>query len=132
MAGLLRQMHLCEEQGSGWDIVVASCEARHMAAPRVESEEDLGTRVTLYAGDAYSRMKKAERKDAAYWHACLMCARDDAMCNQSLRERFGLDASRKNTVAISRLIKECCDDGIIKDEDEDVGDKYRRYLPFWA
>lgn len=132
LAGLLRQMHLCEEQGSGWDIVVASCEARHMAAPRVESEEDLGTRVTLYAGDAYSRMKKAERKDAAYWHACLMCARDDAMCNQSLRERFGLDASRKNTVAISRLIKECCDDGIIKDEDEDVGDKYRRYLPFWA
>lgn len=132
LAGLLRQMHLCEEQGSGWDIVVASCEAAHMAAPKVESEEGLGTRVTLYAGNAYSRMKKTERKDAVYWHACLMYARDDAMGNQSLRERFGLDDSRKSTVAISRLVKECYDDGLIKEEDEDAGDKYRRYIPFWA
>ena len=43
-------MHLCEEQGSGWDIVVASCEAFHMAAPKVESDEGLGTNVTLYSG----------------------------------------------------------------------------------
>lgn len=132
LAGLLRQMHLCEEQGSGWDIVVASCEKVQMAAPRVESDEELGTRVTLYAGNAYARMKKAERKEAVYWHACLMYARDDSMGNQSLRERFGLDDSRKNTVAISRLIKECCEDGLIKDEDADVADKYRRYIPFWA
>ena len=54
-------MHLCEEQGSGWDIVVASCEAFHMAAPKVESDEGLGTNVTLYSGDAYSRMKSAGR-----------------------------------------------------------------------
>lgn len=132
LAGLLRQMHFCEEQGSGVDIVIAACEARHMAAPKVESDELGGTRVALYAGDAYSRMKKAERKDAVYWHACLMYARDDSMGNQSLRERFGLDGSKKNTVAISRLIKECCEDGLIKDEDEDAGDKYRRYVPFWA
>ncbi len=132
LAGLLRQMHLCEEQGSGWDIVVASCEREHLAAPKVESDEALGTRVTLYEGDAYSRMKKAERKDAVYWHACLMCAKGDSMGNQSLRERFGLDDSRKNMVSISRLIKECCDEGLIKEEDEDAGDKYRRYIPFWA
>ena len=54
------------------------------------------------------------------------------MGNQSLRERFGLDDSRKNTVAISRLIKDCCEEGLIKDEDEDAGDKYRRYVPYWA
>lgn len=132
LAGLLRQMHLCEEQGSGWDIVVASCEAFHMAAPKVESDEGLGTNVTLYSGDSYSRMKKAERREAVYWHACLMYARDDSMGNQSLRERFGLSDSRKDTVAISRLIKECCDEGLIKDEDEDAGDKFRRYIPYWA
>lgn len=132
LAGLLRQMGLCEEQGSGMDIAVAFCESEHMAAPKIETDEQLGTRVTLYAGSAYSRMKKAERKEAVYWHSCLMFARDDSMGNQSLRERFGLDDSRKNTVAISRLIKECCDEGLIKDEDEDAGDKYRRYVPYWA
>ena len=103
-----------------------------MAAPKVESDEGLGTNVTLYSGDAYSRMKKAERREAVYWHACLMYALDDSMGNQSLRERFGLSDSRKDTVAISRLIKECCDEGLIKDEDEDAGDKYRRYIPYWA
>lgn len=132
LADLLRQMHLCEEQGSGWDIVVASCEREHLAAPKVESDETLGTRVTLYEDNAYSRMKKAERMDAVYWHACLLYAGGNSMGNQSLRERFGLDDSRKNMVAISRLIKECCDEGIIKEEDEGSGDKYRRYIPFWA
>ena len=125
-------MHLCEEQGSGWDIVVAACEQAHMAAPRVESDEQLGTRVTLFAENAYERMRKAERKDAVYWHACLMFAQGESMGNQSLRERFGLDGSRKNLVAISRLIKECCDEGLIKEEDEDAGDRYRRYIPAWA
>lgn len=132
LARQLRQMYLCEEQGSGWDIVVAACEQAHMAAPRVESDGQLGTRVTLLAENAYERMRKAERKDAVYWHACLMFAQGESMGNQSLRERFGLDGSRKNLVAISRLIKECCDEGLIKEEDEDAGDRYRRYIPAWA
>lgn len=132
LAGIMRQMHLCEEQGSGWDIAVAACEARHMPAPKIESDEETGTKVILFGGSAYERMKKAERKDAVYWHACLMCARGESMGNQSLRERFGLDDSRKSIVAISRLIKECCGEGLIKEEDEDAGDKYRRYIPYWA
>lgn len=132
LAGLLRQMHLCEEQGSGVDIVIAACEATHMSAPRVESDEELGTRVTLFAGNAYARMKKAERREAVYWHACLMYARGDSMSNQSLRERFDLDDTRKSMVAISRLIRESCEEGVVKPEDDAVGDKYRRYLPFWA
>lgn len=132
LAGLLRLMDLCEEGGTGWDYAVASCEAAHMAAPKMESSEELGTKVTLFAGNAYERMKKAERRDAVYWHACLMYAQGESMGNQSLRERFGLDDSKKNMVAVSRLIKECCNEGIIKGEDEEAGAKYRRYIPFWA
>lgn len=128
----LRQMGLCEEGGTGWDLAVASCEALHMPAPQVRSEDGLGTEVTLFGSRAYDRMAKAERKDAVYWHACLSYAQDETMSNQSLRERFGLDDSKTSSVAMSRLIRECCNDGLIKEEDETAGTKYRRYIPAWA
>ncbi len=132
LARILRQMDLCEEGGTGWDLVVAECERIHIAAPKIVSDEELGTQVTLYSGSAFERMTKAERKDATYWHACLMYAQDTAMGNQSLRERFGLEPARKSTIAVSRLIRECCEANLIKHEDADAGDKYRRYIPYWA
>ena len=132
LVGILRQMDLCEEGGSGWDIAVAACEAAHLPSPQIESDEDLGTRVTLFRGPAYDRMTKRERADALYWHACLMFANGASMNNQSLRERFGLGNERKNTLAMSRLIRECCDAGLIKEEDEEAGPKNKRYIPGWA
>lgn len=42
LAGLLRQIGLCEEGGSGWDIAVAACEAEQIAAPEIQSDENLG------------------------------------------------------------------------------------------
>lgn len=54
------------------------------------------------------------------------------MNNQSLRERFGLSNERKNMLAMSRLIRECCDTGLIKEEDEEAGPKNKRYIPGWA
>lgn len=128
---LLRQMGLCEEGGTGWDLAVAACEAAHMAAPQMRSEDGLGTRVTLFAGSAYEHMTKAERREAVYWHACLKFAEGSSMSNQSLRERFGLSDERRNTVAMSRLIRECCEANLIKEEDKEASAKYRRYVPFW-
>lgn len=52
------------------------------------------------------------------------------MSNQSLRERFGLSDEKKNTVAMSRLIRGCLEEALIKEEDEDAGAKYRRYIPY--
>lgn len=54
------------------------------------------------------------------------------MSNQSLRERFGLSDEKKNTVAMSRLIRECLEGALISEEDEDAGAKCRRYIPYWA
>lgn len=132
LAGMLRQMHLCEESGTGWDRIIESCENSLMMAPKIESDEQVGTRVTLFSGSGYERMTKRQRMDATYWHACLIYSRGESMSNQSLRERFGLDASQKSTVAISRLIRECCNEGLIREEDSEVGAKYRRYIPNWA
>ena len=132
LVGLLRQMDLCEEGGTGWDRVVAACEEAHMMAPCIESSEETGTKVTLYSGSGYERMTRRERMDAAYWHACLMYAQSEAANNSSLRERFGLPSDKKNMVAISRLLRECCDAGLIKEEDGEAGARYRRYVPAWA
>ncbi len=133
LAGIMRQMDLCEEGGTGWDLAVAACESRHLSAPVIESSESLGTtKVVLYAPKVYAQMSKGERLDALYWHACLMYAQSESMNNQSLRERFGLDAERKNTVAVSRLIKEAVERGIVREETEGAPDKYKRYIPGWA
>lgn len=132
LVGLLRQMDLCEEGGTGWDLAVAACESMHMLAPKITSSEELGTKVTLFMGGAYDRMTKNERLDALYWHSCLMHAQGESMNNQSLRERFGLSNERKNTLAMSRLIREGCDRGFVKEEDEDAGTRYKCYIPAWA
>ena len=132
LVGILRQMDLCEEGGTGWDIIVSSCEAEHLPAPRIETSEESGTRVTIYGERSFSQMTKRERKSAAYWHACLMYAQNDPMGNRSLRDRFGLDGSDKNVVAISRLIRDCCRDGLLKGSNDEASARYRTYIPGWA
>lgn len=132
LVGLLRQMDLCEEGGTGWDLAVEACEHWHMLPPRMSSDEELGTRVTLFAGNGFERMSKRDRLDALYWHACLQLADGESMNNKTLRERFGLEDDNKSSLAMSRLIREGCEAGIIKVEDADVGTRSRRYLPCWA
>ena len=132
LVGLMRRMDLCEEGGTGWDIVVAQCEAMHLPAPHVESSDELGTKVTLYFGRAYDRMTKAERRSATYWHACLLYAQGMSMSNQTLRDRFGLSGEKKYVIAMSRLIRACCEANLLREEDEESSDKFRRYLPYWA
>lgn len=132
LVGLLRQMDICEEGGTGWDLAVGACELRHMLPPHMESDEELGTRVTLYAGNAFERMGKRDRLNALYWHACLRYAEGEGMSNRTLRERFGLPEDNKSSLAMSRLIREACEDGMIKIEDANAGTRNRKYLPFWA
>lgn len=93
---------------------------------RAGNARDALLRLPIYSNE------KSERKNAVYWHACLLYAQGEPMSNQSLRERFGLSDEKKNTVAMSRLIRECLEEALIKEEDEDAGAKYRRYIPYWA
>lgn len=132
LVSVMRQMDLCEEDGTGWDIAVDACEEAHLPAPAASCDEELGTQVTLFGGRAYDHMTKAERKNAVYWHACLLYAQGESMSNQTLRERFGLESARRNVIAMSRLIRECLDDRLIREEDEDSSDKFRRYIPYWG
>lgn len=132
LVNLLRQMDICEEGGTGWDIAVSACESAFIPAPRITSDAESGTKVVLFSDLSYSRMSKAERLDALYWHACLKYAESEALSNQSLRERFGLDDSPNSSLAMSRLIREGCKEGLIKVQDDSVGSKARRYIPAWS
>lgn len=63
-------------------------------------------------------------------HACLKYVEQDAMSNQTLRERFGL-IDTKNSVA-SRIIKEALIEGKIKAIDPNTSTRYMKYIPHWA
>ena len=132
LVNALRLMDICAEEGTGWDVVIEACEEAHLRSPEVRTDELDGTVVTLFDVDGFGGMTKRQRKEAVYWHACLCYARRDAMSNQSVRERFGLDDSRASRLAVSRLIRECCEEGLIREEDPTVGTRYRRYIPAWA
>jgi ATP-dependent DNA helicase RecG len=50
--------------------------------------------------------------------------------NNSLRERFALDA--KNSAMVSRIIKDATAAKLVRLVDETVGNKARKYIPWWA
>lgn len=129
LASLMRRFRICEERGSGIDKVVFQVELFQLPAPLFERPEGF-TRVVLFAHKPLSAMDKTERVRACYLHACLRYVTRQRMTNTSVRERFGIAAGNK--AVASRLIREALDAGAIRLESEDVGDKLRAYVPFWA
>ena len=129
MASFLRRVGICEERGSGIDKVVFQTEYYQLPAPIFEVTEQHTVSV-LFAPKPFREMKKADRVRACYLHACLKLVQRELMTNNSLRERFNLEAG--NSAMISRIIKQTMEANLIKLEDETVGTKARRYLPYWA
>lgn len=123
---------MCEEAGSGWDKIIDACEEAQLPSPEVQqSEGDAPSMsVRLLQHKAFADMSGDERRQACYWHACVQYANSQALTNASLRERFGMADS--GTSQISRLIRECVDDGLIRPVDADAARKKMRYIPAWA
>jgi predicted HTH transcriptional regulator len=129
LASLMRRIGVCEERGSGWDKVVSETEMYQLPAPLAESSADF-TRVVLFAPRSLTRMDKADRIRAVYWHACLRYVNRQHITNASIRERFGIHA--KNSAIASRLIRESIEDGALVPYDEHAAPKWMRYVPWWA
>ena len=130
LAALMRRFNICEEAGSGWDKIIASCEANRLPAPRIETREDASMRVTLFRETDYKRLSPQERLDACYWHACYLYAMGEYMTNQSLRNRFGLKDS--NSAQVSRLIKDAIEQKLVKAVNPDTSPRYMMYEPAWV
>lgn len=129
LASLMRQLGICEEQGSGIDKVVFEVEYVQLPAPLFEVPPN-STRTVLFSHKKLRDMKKSDRIRACYLHACLKWVNNDAMTNSSLRERFGIKASNRSMV--SRIIKDALEAGSIVQEDPDASPKFMRYLPYWV
>ncbi|MBC1289268.1 transcriptional regulator [Listeria welshimeri] len=129
LASLMRRMGICEERGSGIDKVVAGTEEYQLPAPLIRLYEE-HLKVTLFAHKSLNDMTSEEKVQATYMHACLKYVEQDALSNQTLRERFGL-SDAKNSVA-SRIIKEAVVDGKIKAIDPNTSTRYMKYIPHWA
>lgn len=132
LAALMRRFGMCEELGTGWDKIIASCERAALPSPKVANyTENAGSmKVSLYAYVPFARMSPEDRAMAAYWHACICYMEGTPMSNASLRARFGDDSPSAST--ISRVIRDAVDDELIKPYDLNAGRKYMSYIPIWA
>jgi len=129
LASLMRRFRICEERGSGIDKVVSQVELFQLPAPLFERPEGF-TRVVLFAHKDLRDMDRQDRIRACYLHACLRYVTRQPMNNTSVRGRFGIAPANKATA--SRLLREALEVGMIRLVSEDVADKLRAYVPYWA
>ena len=132
LASLMRRFRFCEELGTGWDKIIASCEASYLPAPAAVEYDAAGVsmRVSLMSYVPYRSMDMRDRIMACYWHACICFTNGGVMTNQSLRARFGEEGPSQSTV--SKLISATVEAGLIKPVDPDTAPRYMRYVPSWA
>lgn len=130
LADIMRRMGFCEEKGSGMDKAIASIELYQLPAINITKQERR-TIIILYA---YKSLNETDRKDkirACYQHACLKYVSNEKMTNQTLRDRFEIEA--RNYPIASRIIRDTIDEGLIKAEDEEnKSRKFASYVPYWA
>lgn len=129
LASFMRRIGFCEERGGGVDKVVWETEFHQLPAPIFEQAGE-NTRVVLFGPRPTSRMERADRVRACYWHSVLKYVNRDFLTNASIRERFGI--SKDNNSMASRYIREAVEDAVVKPFDEDAAPKFRKYVPVWA
>jgi predicted HTH transcriptional regulator len=130
LANLMRRMSLCEERSSGVDRIISAAEAYQLPAPDFRKVHRR-TLAVLYPPRPFDEMTRADRIRACYQHCALKYVLAERMTNQSLRERFGIGASKLASMSV--IIGATIDVGLIKlDERAGESRRYARYLPFWA
>jgi ATP-dependent DNA helicase RecG len=130
LADLMRRMHICEEKSSGIDRVVHTAEVYQLPAPDFRAGHRR-TLVTVFGPKPFDEMDRDDRIRACYQHCALKWVFSERMTNQSVRERFGLGATK--AAIASQIIAATIEEGFIKpDETAGTSRKFARYLPFWA
>jgi predicted HTH transcriptional regulator len=128
LAKLMRRMNFCEEQGTGIDKVLVEVELHQLPPPDFRVENDC-VRAVLYAPRQFADMTPEERVRACYQHAALKWVSGERMKNNSLCERFGIDAT-KNAAQATKIINQALEKGLIKAADPER--PRAGYYPYWA
>ncbi|VVH66078.1 Predicted transcriptional regulator containing an HTH domain and an uncharacterized domain shared with the mammalian protein Schlafen [uncultured Gammaproteobacteria bacterium] len=127
LAGLMRRMGLCEEQGSGMDKIIYSVEEAQLPAP-IFRTYDNSTQVILYAYRPFSDLTTEERIRACYQHAVIKYISGKKLKNSGLCTRFGV--KKGNESQVTKVIKNALSEGLIKIADTES--PRSGYYPFWV
>jgi ATP-dependent DNA helicase RecG len=128
LSSVMRRARICELSGRGVDRAISAIEALIMPPP-IFAEPTGATRVTIFAARANNEMNQEERVRACYQHACLLCADQNRMTNETLRKRLGIADS--NYTIVSRIISDAQEAKLIKPVGEPRG-RNASYVPYWA
>ena len=130
MAGFMRRCGICEERGSGYDKIVAATRSATLLAPKVENQNNLFTRVTLYSWIPFDLTAREDRVRTCYMLACLAFVTSQTIVNADVRDAFGL--GEKDKVKASRILRDTLEAGLIKPVDSSTAPRYMKYVPFWS
>ena len=123
-------LNICERRGSGVDRAIEAVEKMFLPPVKFQMLDDY-TKVTLYPQKSLSEMTKREKIMACYQHACLMWEDNEAVSNQSIRDRFKLNKNQAPTA--TRILADTVEAGFIKSSDDVFqSKKYSSYIPFYA
>ena len=129
LANLFKKIGLVESRGSGIDKIVITLEEENLPAPDISSKGD-NTVLTLYERKKLIDMNDKERINAIYYHAAILFVENDYLTNYSVRKRFGL--SDKQSSLASKVISLAVQSKLIKPYNEEAGNKFMQYIPFWG
>jgi ATP-dependent DNA helicase RecG len=120
---------ICEERGGGIDKAIIEIEMMSLPAPEFLASEN-SMCVVLYGPKEFSRLSNAEKRWACFCHCVVHWIRRDFMSNTTLRERFRLKPDEYQLA--SAVISDAKKAGRIVPAEEGEGNKYARYVPYWA
>lgn len=130
LADLMRQLGICEVDGTGADKVVSAIEESRLPPPDFRVGVNRTTAL-LFSHKEFGEMHGGDRVRATYQHCCLRYVQNERMTDESLRDRFGLP--RRAAAKVSRVIK-----ATMKQEKIKLGDPSQAYagkqcyVPSWA
>jgi ATP-dependent DNA helicase RecG len=135
LATAMRMLGLCEERGRGLDKSVAAIELssiRHrlnLPAPTFRKSSN-GFIATLFGPRLFKELSREEKKRACFQHCILGFLKNEYMSNSSLRARFSL--ADDDYQAVSSVIADAKEDGLVVDADTEQGRRNAKYIPFFA
>lgn len=129
LASLMNRINVCEERGSGIDMVVDAAEKANLPAPEFDDTGD-NFKVVICSRKFFKDYSTQEKLDICYQHCVLKYVSHEPMTNATLRSRFGIET--KSSAIVSRIIKEAVSKNLIKPFDPNASPRLRRYIPYWA
>ena len=125
----MRTLRICERASTGIDKALAAMEKVRGAPISFQTGGQDVTEAIVFATRPYAKLSPGLKALACYQHCALRSLHHEPMTNVSFRERFGLNASKREDV--SRLFKKLVDRKLIKRSIIGHSNKHASYVPQW-